>query len=61
MSKQGNSTFNLALVIGILGFICGIGLLFTETWFIGVFGAIASAGIAYKGYQDSKAVGEDVQ
>lgn len=52
MSKQGKSTFNLALVIGVLGFICGIGLLFTENWFIGLFGAIASAGIAYKGYQD---------
>lgn len=61
MSKQGNSRFNLALVIGVLGFICGLGLLFTESWFIGLFGSIASAGIAYKGYQDSKTMESDTE
>ena len=60
MSKTNKSAVNLALVIGILGILCGIGLLFTETWFIGLFGSIASAGIAYKGYQDAKAVKSDV-
>ena len=43
---------NIGLIIGILGFIAGISLLFTESWFIGLFGSIASAGIAYKGYKD---------
>lgn len=52
MSK--NKKTNLALIIGILGVLAGIGLLFTESWLIGIFGSIASAGIAYKGYQDSK-------
>lgn len=51
---SNKSSVNLGLVLGIIGFIAGIGLLFTENWFIGLFGAIASAGIAYKGYQDSK-------
>ena len=46
---------NLGLIIGILGFIAGIALLFTESWFIGLFGGIASAGIAYKGYKDLQA------
>ena len=45
---------NLGLIIGILGSIAGISLLFTESWFIGIFGGIASAGIAYKGYSDLK-------
>lgn len=44
----------LALIIGILGFISGIILLFDENWLIGIFGSIASAGISYKGYKDSK-------
>ena len=55
MENKKKATFNLGLVIGVLGMIAGIGLLFTESWFIGLFGGIASAGIAYKGYQDLKA------
>ena len=55
MSKTGKNTVNLGLVIGIMGFLAGIGLMFTESWLIGIFGSIASAGVAYKGYQDSKA------
>lgn len=55
MSKKNKTSMNFSLIIGILGFVAGIGLLFTESWFIGIFGSIASAGIAYKGYQDLKA------
>lgn len=54
MSKKNKKTANLALVLGVLGFLAGIGLMFGESWFIGIFGSIASAGLAYKGYQDSK-------
>ena len=53
--RKKNTTTNLGLIFGILGFIAGIALLFTESWLIGIFGGIASAGIAYKGYQDSRA------
>lgn len=54
MSKKHRIQTNLGLIIGTLGFMAGIGLLFTESWLIGIFGSIASAGIAYKGYQDSR-------
>ena len=54
MSKKNKMQTNTGLIIGTLGFIAGIGLLFTESWLIGIFGSIASAGIAYKGYQDSR-------
>ena len=56
MSKKNKKTANLALVLGVLGFLAGIGLMFGESWFIGIFGSIASAGLAYKGYQDSKRI-----
>lgn len=55
MSEKNKQSANLSMIIGGLGLLAGIGLLFTESWFIGIFGSIASAGIAYKGYQDSKA------
>jgi len=54
MSKKNKPSTNLGLIIGILGFIAGVALLFTESWLIGIFGALASAGIAYKGYQNSR-------
>lgn len=54
MSEQKKASTSLGLVVGILGFIAGIALLFTETWFIGLFGAIASAAVAYKGYQGTR-------
>ncbi|QBA64539.1 hypothetical protein EQY75_08375 [Muriicola soli] len=54
INKKNKSSINLGLIIGTIGFIAGIGLLFTESWLIGIFGSIASFGIAYKGYQDSK-------
>jgi ABC-type transport system involved in cytochrome bd biosynthesis fused ATPase/permease subunit len=49
-----NTQINLGLTIGILGFIAGIGLLFTDSWFIGIFGLIASASVAYQGYQTTR-------
>lgn len=58
MSKKEKNAVNLALILGILGLIAGIGLMFTDSWLIGIFGSIAGAGIAYKGYQDSKALSE---
>ena len=54
MSKENKKSANIGLIIGVLGFIAGVILMFGESWFIGIFGSIASAGIAYKGYQDSK-------
>ncbi|MBO6607187.1 hypothetical protein [Psychroserpens sp.] len=53
MEKQPRK-FNLIMLIGILGVIAGIALIFTDSWFIGVFGGIASAGITYKSYKDSR-------
>ena len=53
MTTRKRNAPNLGLVIGVLGVIAGIGLLFTDNLFIGIFGTIASAGVAYKGYQDS--------
>jgi ABC-type transport system involved in cytochrome bd biosynthesis fused ATPase/permease subunit len=44
MSKENKRQINLGLIVGTLGFIAGIGLLFTESWLIGIFGSIASAG-----------------
>ena len=54
MSKKNKKTANLSLILGILGFLAGMGLMFSENWFIGIFGSIASAGLAYKGYQETK-------
>jgi ABC-type transport system involved in cytochrome bd biosynthesis fused ATPase/permease subunit len=54
MSKENKIQVNLGLIVGTLGFIAGIGLLFTASWLIGIFGSIASAVVAYKGYQVSK-------
>ena len=54
MSKKNKRSTNLSLIVGVLGFIAGIGLLFTESWLIGIFGSVASAGLAYKGFHDSR-------
>ncbi len=54
MSTPNKITPNLGLVIGVLGFLAGVGLLFSDSWFIGLFGAIASAGVAYQGYNSSQ-------
>ncbi len=53
MHNKKNSA-NTSLIIGIIGFFSGIGLMLGGNWFIGVFGTIASAALTYKGYQDSK-------
>lgn len=55
MSNTNRNNFLLPMILGGAGFIAGIALVFTENRFVGVFGAIASAGVAYKGYQDWKA------
>ena len=55
MSNTKKSTVNLPLILGIIGCLAGIGLMFGESWFIGLFGSIAGAGLAYKGFQDAKA------
>ena len=44
----------LALIIGILGTLSGIVLMFQDNMMIGVFGTIASLGVTFKGYQDYK-------
>jgi hypothetical protein len=54
MNSQKKKSINLPLIIGILGTIAGVFLIFSDNSFIGFFGAIASAGLAYKGYKDSK-------
>ncbi len=56
MSTKNKKSANRALILGVLGFIAGIALLFGDSWFIGLFGSIASAGVAYKGYQDLEAL-----
>jgi ABC-type transport system involved in cytochrome bd biosynthesis fused ATPase/permease subunit len=52
VSSNRKSPFTLGVVVGSLGVIAGIGLLFTESWLIGIFGGIASAGLLYKAYID---------
>ena len=54
MTKKMKNTGNLGLILGIVGFIAGIWLMFEGNSIIGIFGLIASAAIAYKGYQDAK-------
>ncbi|OEJ99998.1 hypothetical protein [Roseivirga misakiensis] len=55
MNDKQKSSANVGLVIGIMGFIAGVILTFSDNWQIGLFGGIASLGIAIKGYQDIKA------
>lgn len=54
MTEKNKNAAYLGLGIGILGLIAGIILMFGDSWFIGIFGSIASAGIAYQGYQSLK-------
>jgi uncharacterized membrane protein HdeD (DUF308 family) len=54
MSERNKRSAKLGLILGVLGLIAGIILLFGDSWLIGIFGSIASAGLTYKGYQDSK-------
>jgi len=55
LNENKKSTSKLILTLGVSGCIAGIFLLFSESWFIGVFGSIASAGLALKGYKELKA------
>ena len=52
MDKKRKNSVVLGLVVGSLGVISGIALIFMGRRLIGVFGAIASAALAYKAYQD---------
>lgn len=61
MNEKKKTPFNLGLIIGIIGLFAGIGLLFSESWMIGIFGSIASAGIAIKSYLDRKTLNEALQ
>ena len=54
MDKNKNNASKVGLVIGIAGVIAGMFLLFSEEWFIGISGTVASAGLAIKGYIDLK-------
>lgn len=54
MEKKKKNTFNLGLIIGVAGTLAGIYLIITGDTFIGIFGSIASAGIAYQSYITAK-------
>jgi hypothetical protein len=54
MDKNKKNASKVALTIGVIGAISGVFLILSKEWFIGIFGTIASAGIAYKGYVDLK-------
>ena len=53
MSRK-NPLLNLGVIIGTLGLIAGIILIFSDNWTTGLFGAIASGGVAFMSYRDSK-------
>ncbi len=48
--------FNLGIILGIAGTIARILLIFMESYLIGIFGSIASAGLAYQSYNTSKKI-----
>ena len=52
MSKKKKKSINLGLIIGLLGFIAGIVLMYEGEWIIGIFGSIASAFVAYLSYKN---------
>lgn len=54
MDKNKKNASKVALTIGVIGAISGVFLILSKEWFIGIFGTIASAGIAYKGRVDLK-------
>ena len=54
MDKNTTSTSKAKLTLGIMGFIAGIFLMFSDKYIIGIFGGIASAGLALKAFQDLK-------
>ena len=54
MDTKNKNLSKTGLIIGIAGLLCGIGLLFSDNYLIGIFGGIASAGLIIKYYQDKK-------
>jgi hypothetical protein len=52
MDKNKKDTSKLALIIGVVGTVVGIFLVFLEQSFIGVAGTVARAGVAVKGHID---------
>lgn len=56
MKNTNKNTYKMGLTLGILGFLAGIGLLFSGNRLIGIFGSIASAGLILKGYKEMKEV-----
>ena len=54
MDKNKTNAAKARLTFGIMGFIAGIFLLFSDKYLIGIFGVIGSAGLAIKAYGDLK-------
>lgn len=51
---SSNTNYNLGLILGVAGTISGIVLVLMGNYIIGIAGGLASAGLAYKGYQQIK-------
>ncbi len=54
MDKNENNGAKFAAALGTIGLIAGVFLIFSGDTFIGIAGSVASAGIAYKGFNDLK-------
>ncbi len=54
MKNDNKNSYTMGLILGILGLLAGIGLLFSKNYLIGIFGSIASSGLILKGYKDMK-------
>jgi len=52
MKNDSKNPYTMGLILGILGLLAGIGLLFSKNYLIGIFGSIASSGLILKGYKD---------
>ena len=48
------ATLSLGVIIGVLGFIAGIALMFGDDWVTGLFGSISSAFVAYLSFKNSR-------
>lgn len=51
---KSKNSYKMGLIIGIIGFLAGVGLLFSGNKPIGIFGSLASAGLIVKGFKDMK-------
>lgn len=54
MKNDNKNPYSMGLILGILGLLAGIGLVFSKSYLIGIFGSIASSGLILKGYKDMK-------